>query len=561
MDKTEVAQKLDDLLRDVDKAPLVDLRGKVFDSANFIESLAAENVALTSTNNKLQDEINRLKGEHGRPDIRGSNGKGGGKGKNFSSEKERNKGKKKKNRKPKNKKTETITINRTEVITIPKEELPSDAVFKGYEERIIQDIKIVRDNVKFKLATYYSALTKKVYTARLPKGYRGQFGPGIRALAVVLNRDSGVTEQSLHKFLTTHGVQIAPSTISCMLIKGHEVFHKESKQIMAMGLKAQFHQHIDDTGAKVKGQNWYTHVLCNDYFSYYSTQARKDRLTVLNFLCPDGLKFKLNNKALEMLGKHGMSDIWLKALRAKESEVVMTEAELRKKLKKVFSDPNKQKNNRELVMQVCALSWYANYEGRINCIVSDDAPQFKGIAFVHGLCWIHEGRHYKKLNPFALMNKKLLRSFLSKFWALYRQLDKYEIEPWPQTAKRLKKRFDKIFTIHTGYQDLDDRIAKTHSKKRLLLACLKHPKVPRHNNPAELAARVQSRIRDIHLHTMTAEGTAAKDTFATITQTARKLSVNVYDYIYDRIANKFDMPSLAEVMQSKMQFAIQANTS
>ncbi len=133
--------------------------------------------------------------------------------------------------------------------------------------------------------------------------------------------------------------------------------------------------------------------------------------------------------------------------------------------------------------------------------------------------------------------------------------------PLPQKAKRLNKRFDKIFTICTGYQDLDDRIAKTHSKKKQLLACLKHPKVPRHNNPAELATRVQSRIRDIHLHTMTPEGTAAKDTFATITQTARKLSVNVYDYIYDRIANKFDMPSLAEVMQSKMQLAIQANTS
>ena len=65
--------------------------------------------------------------------------------------------------------------------------------------------------------------------------------------------------------------------------------------------------------------------------------------------------------------------------------------------------------------------------------------------------------------------------------------------------------------------------------------------------------RVQARIRDINLQTVSENGTKSKDTFATIVPTARKLSVNIYQYIYDRVSRKFDMPSLAEMILLKTQ--------
>ena len=37
----------------------------------------------------------------------------------------------------------------------------------------------------------------------------------------------------------------------------------------------------------------------------------------------------------------------------------------------------------------------------------------------------------------------------------------------------------------------------------------------------------------------------------TIVQTARKLRVSVYDYIFDRVSDKFEMPSLAEFIREK----------
>jgi hypothetical protein len=38
-------------------------------------------------------------------------------------------------------------------------------------------------------------------------------------------------------------------------------------------------------------------------------------------------------------------------------------------------------------------------------------------------------------------------------------------------------------------------------------------------------------------------------TFLTITQTAKKLGVRVYEYIYDRVCGKNEQPSLAELIR------------
>src|SRR5674536_395620 len=46
------------------------------------------------------------------------------------------------------------------------------------------------------------------------------------------------------------------------------------------------------------------------------------------------------------------------------------------------------------------------------------------------------------------------------------------------------------------------------------------------------------------------KGTKANDTFMTIVQTAKKLGVSAYDYIFDRVSNKFEMLSLAQLILS-----------
>jgi hypothetical protein len=82
---------------------------------------------------------------------------------------------------------------------------------------------------------------------------------------------------------------------------------------------------------------------------------------------------------------------------------------------------------------------------------------------------------------------------------------------------------------------------------------LERPQLPLHNNESELGARVQARARDVSFQTRNDKGTLIKDTFMTINQTSKKLGVSFYDYVYDRVTGKFELPSLAELITQKTQ--------
>jgi len=72
---------------------------------------------------RLRDEINRLKGEQGQPKIKANKPTA-----DLSSEKERRQSKPHQKRS----KQAQIGIDRVEVVTVKQEQLPADAVFKGY---------------------------------------------------------------------------------------------------------------------------------------------------------------------------------------------------------------------------------------------------------------------------------------------------------------------------------------------------------------------------------------------------------------------------------------------
>jgi len=81
-----------------------------------------------------------------------------------------------------------------------------------------------------------------------------------------------------------------------------------------------------------------------------------------------------------------------------------------------------------------------------------------------------------------------------------------------------------------------------------LLKVLAHPEIPLHNNPAELGARQRVRKRDISFGPRTADGVAAWDTFMTLAETAKKLGVSFFAYIYDRTSGANALPALAEII-------------
>jgi len=54
--------------------------------------------------------------------------------------------------------------------------------------------------------------------------------------------------------------------------------------VLLAGLSSTAYQQTDDTSARVKGEFWHTHILCNPFYTWYSTRPHKDRLALLGVL-------------------------------------------------------------------------------------------------------------------------------------------------------------------------------------------------------------------------------------------------------------------------------------
>ena len=493
---------------------------------------------------RQNDEINRLKGEQGKPKIKANKPAS-----DLSSEKER------RETKPRHKesKQSAIRIDRVEVVKVEKEGLPQDAQFKGYVESIVQDIIFRTENIKFRKEKYYSPEQKQTYLADLPSGYKGQFGPGVRAWVLTLYYEGGMSEPKILEMLHTVGMQISSGQLSDLLIKDQEQFHTERAEVLRAGLESSPWHHLDSTGTRVNGKNEHCHVLCNQLYTAYCTLPTKDRMTMLRVLMGGAdPTFQLNELALDLLKQLGLAQKWYNKL----SKLLPQERDWQENQLDEWLNANLPKLGeypRKLIKDGLAIAAYRTQAiwPVVELLLCDDAPQFNWLTVELALCWIHEFRHYKKLIPHIPIYRQTLEAFKDCFWKFYRKLLAYRQNPNPEDAQCLHSEFEQLFGQVSGYEQLDERKALTLAKKEQLLVVLSHPEILLHNNPAELGARQRVRKRDVSLQARTRDGIQAWDTFQTLVSTASKLGVNIYQYFQDRVAQINQLPSLASLIEER----------
>ena len=536
------------MLEDLDLNSIADDRARelVRQLLNLLEDVMADLRVAQAENQRLRDEINRLKGEQGRPTIKSNQPQPPSP--DHSSEQER--------RKPKGwskgRKIDRISIDREQVVQVDPDCLPPDAQFKGYEEVVVQDVVFRTDNVLFHKEKFYSPSQHQTYLASLPQGYHGQFGPGLKSLALVFYYGAQMSEPKVAELLRSVGVQISDGQVSNLLIKDHTVFHAEKAALYQTGLASSPWQHLDDTSTRVNGQNGYCHIVGNPLYRAYFTTAAKDRLTVLDVLTNHRpRRFLVNAEALAVLEAGGLSAVRRRQVAQLPGETIMEDATMQAVLEAHL--PGLGPQQRRWILDATAVAAYhADLEFPVvRLLVCDDAPQFTLVTEELALCWVHEGRHYKKLLPYIPRHRALVEDFVQRFWTYYDQLLAYRERPTLAEAVRLEGEFEALFATITGYEALDERIAKTGAKKGCLLMVLTHPEIPLHNNPAELGARARVRKRDVSFGPRTREGAKAWDTFMTLAETATKLGVSFYHYIHDRVSGLYQIPALADTIEER----------
>src|SRR3954453_23989153 len=423
---------------------------------NLVEELKQENRSLRDDNQRLRDENNRLKGEQGKPKIKPNTPPPPAP--DYSSERERRQARER----GKRGKRIPVPIDREQTLSVDPATLPADAEFKGYEEVVVQDVVIRTDNVLFRKQKFYSPSQRRTYLADLPAGYHGEVGPGIHALVLVFYFACQMTEPKILALLEHIGIQISAGEVSNLVIKGHASFHQEKDAVFEAGLRSSPWQQTDDTATRLNGQNYHCHIIDNPLHTTYLTLPGKDRLSVIDALRNGRPRvFRYTEDAEAWLEAAKVSKVTRTALRHLPRDEELDEVTLRQWLATHL--PGLGEQTRRLVVDALAVAAYqAQVEWPIvRLLLCDDAPQFALITDELALCWVHEGRHYKKLTPTVALHREELEHFLKECWALYDDLLAYREQPRAEERTRLEARFETVFTTTPGYWALIERIRKT----------------------------------------------------------------------------------------------------
>ena len=371
--------------------------------------------------------------------------------------------------------------------------------------------------------------------ANCRRGVTGEYGPELKALLVSLKYVAGTSLPRAHEFVEHCGVVISPATVSNIVRDAAELFQGEKEEIFRAGLAATTYQHIDDTFARVGGEFWHTHLICNPFHSTYFTTPHKDRLTILDLLQGEPRTYRFNDLTQRLLEEFRVPLKWRQLAAAAPQDRDLSDGR--------SGEPDSNNGVRrhgQRAWSVCARRrrWRRIGHGRTMCgfwwaTTRNQPSTCRMISGCAGFTRVGTTRNCLRWCRSMSSSWRRSERVTGTFTASYRNT---KVTPTPAMAERLQEEFDRLFATRTGYEALDERIAMTGKKKGSLLTVLAHPETPLNNNPAELGERVAARRRDVSLHSAKAEGARRMDTLTSIVQTAKKLAVNGYEYLRDRIS-------------------------
>jgi hypothetical protein len=454
--------------------------------------------------------------------------------------------------KKKSKKSD-IKIDREERCPVDKDNLPTDAEYKGTREVIIQNIIIKTDNIKFNIERWYSPSQKKYFEGKLPPGFQGsQFGPDLRALVVMLYVGLRSTENKIEKFFKDLGVIISAGEISSILINVPAKMSEEMQRAKIKATKLHPFLHIDATGMMV-GPNS-CHNLChgNDLFSFHTTVKDRGRHEAIkSLIMTDDPIYILNKEALEWIGSRKiLNKREFKELTSKFSTGLLSSSEIEEIILNLNLG-NKKKEN--IIKTGALLSSLKNIYKDIlpEVLISDAAGEYKEILNAHQECWIHELRHYREIRISSDYIKEELDLFFEKAWDLFDLMESYKFYTSKELRIKIESDFDSIFKKEYHSFMINHCRANTLSRREGLLRFLDHPLIPIHNNQVESYIREKVVRRKISGGHKNDRGAAAGNMWISLYQTVRKNGVSFFHYLRDRFNDLNQIAQLDIIIESR----------
>ena len=443
------------------------------------------------------------------------------------------------------KKKKTLLQVHEKPVIQPKD-IPEGAQFKGFKRYTVQEIVFESHNVQYQLARWQLSDGSYI-TGALPKDIQGHYGPKLIAYILHQYHACRVTEHLLLDQLRALGVLMSVGQLNNILIENKEAFIEEVSELLPVAVRVEGQIQTDDTGGRHDGQNQYTTIIGNRWFSVFVTTDSKSRINFLKLLQGGKEEYVINEDTLDYLSEMNVRRDFpgYVSLCLGRRFTALTEWESFLKERNIIQEAEM----RFLTEAALYASVIQNGIPKNLGVHSDNAGQFD--VFVHSLCWVHEERHYRKLIMTTNESRVDLERVRDQIWSLYGGLKQYKESPNKEVGERLRKEFDAIFQQKTSSPTLNHQLEKTYGKKQELLRVLERAETPLHNNSSETCARAAKIKLKISGGTRSDMGQKVRDTFLSLKQTCLKLGINFISFLEDRVRGQYAIPRLAIIIRER----------
>jgi hypothetical protein len=489
----------------------------------------------------LRDEIARLKGGPGRPNIKPS-------GMEKATEPPKPGGQQSPKRGP----TKTkLTIHEERTVKVA---VSPGSRFKGYTSFIVQDLILRPHVVDFRCERWLTP-DGTMLTAPLPDGIDSHFGPELRRFVLAQYHQGQVTVPRLVEMLRALGIFISKRQVVRMLIAGQEPFLNEANEVLRAGLASASWITVDDTGARHKAKNGFCTQIGNAHFTWFGTTASKNRANFLALLRAGYADYIVNDEAIAYMRQRNLAASVITRLAEHPDRHFADQEAWTAHLEKLGITLLKVNPDPVEIASEGAIWGSIKSHGLLGktVIISDDAGQFN--VGEHGLCWVHAERLVHKLDAFTDENRKAQRHVRGLIWRFYRDLKAYRLAPSNRRKAALMARFDRIFMRQTGFITLDRLLKRLHANKAELLKVLERPEIPLHTNGSENDIRCVVTKRKVSGGTRSDVGRDCRDGFLGLVKTCKKLGIAFWDYLGARlgVTGQPNIPCLADLVHHRCE--------